>query len=59
MSHFLLLFKRRLWPTYASAHNNLGTLLNNSKDAQDEFLEALRYHPGHVNALFNLASLKV
>ncbi|CAG0886252.1 unnamed protein product [Cyprideis torosa] len=48
----------RLWPTYASAHNNLGTLLNDPLEAAEHFNQALQCQPGHVNALFNLANIK-
>ncbi|XP_065578857.1 protein O-mannosyl-transferase TMTC1-like isoform X2 [Artemia franciscana] len=48
----------RLWPSYASAHNNLGTLLIDFKAAKYHFESALRKHPKHTNALYNLASLE-
>ncbi|XP_050421177.1 protein O-mannosyl-transferase TMTC1-like [Adelges cooleyi] len=47
----------RLWPSYASAHNNLGTLMERSKDAEHHFLSAIRYSPGHVNAHYNLGQV--
>ncbi|XP_025423842.1 transmembrane and TPR repeat-containing protein 1-like [Sipha flava] len=47
----------RLWPSYASAHNNLGTLMERSKDAEHHFLAAIRYSPGHVNAHYNLGQV--
>lgn len=47
----------RLWPTYASAHNNLGTLVNNFEVAERHFLSAIMYASSHVNAHFNLAQL--
>lgn len=44
----------RLWPSYASAHNNLGTLLSEAEDAEQHFMAAIRISPGHVNAHYNL-----
>ncbi|CAG9861780.1 unnamed protein product, partial [Phyllotreta striolata] len=46
-----------LWPSYASAHNNIGTLLNNKTLAEQHFLAAVNYSPGHVNAHYNLGQL--
>ena len=90
----LLLYNFRLWPDYASALNNLGTVLlaqaeetemddesiviNNEynydgssrnkernvfrrqdsalvKEAENRFREAIRVHPEHVHAHYNLA----
>ncbi|XP_018575559.1 transmembrane and TPR repeat-containing protein 1-like, partial [Anoplophora glabripennis] len=47
----------KLWPTYASAHNNLGTLLSNEFEAEQHFLAAIRYSADHVNAHYNLGQL--
>ncbi|XP_045488096.1 protein O-mannosyl-transferase TMTC1-like [Pieris rapae] len=47
----------RLWPSYASAHNNLGTLEVWSGRAEQHFLLALRYNARHLNAHYNLARL--
>ncbi|XP_021924796.1 transmembrane and TPR repeat-containing protein 1-like isoform X2 [Zootermopsis nevadensis] len=47
----------RLWPTYASAHNNLGTLMTGTEEAESHFLEAIRYSPNHVNAHYNLGQV--
>ncbi|XP_047989532.1 protein O-mannosyl-transferase TMTC1-like [Leguminivora glycinivorella] len=47
----------RLWPTYASAHNNIGTLVNSVDNAEEHFLQAIKYNRGHVNAHYNLAKL--
>ncbi|KRT85332.1 Tetratricopeptide repeat-containing protein, partial [Oryctes borbonicus] len=44
----------KLWPTYASAHNNLGTLITNKEEAEKHFLLAIRYFAEHVNAHYNL-----
>lgn len=44
----------RLWPSYASAHNNLGTLLSEAEHAEQHFMAAIRISPGHVNAHYNL-----
>ncbi|XP_068628016.1 protein O-mannosyl-transferase TMTC1-like [Battus philenor] len=46
-----------LWPSYASAHNNLGTLVLASGRAEHHFLQALKYNRNHVNAHYNLAKL--
>ncbi|XP_066592261.1 protein O-mannosyl-transferase TMTC1-like isoform X1 [Prorops nasuta] len=45
-----------LWPTYASAHNNLGTLTAGDQ-AEHHFLAAINAQPGHVNAHYNLGQL--
>ncbi|KAF2368150.1 Tetratricopeptide-like helical domain [Trinorchestia longiramus] len=47
-----------LWPDHASAHNNLGTLLNDSTEAEKHFRAALLAHPHHAHASYNLAMLK-
>nr|CAH7716008.1 unnamed protein product [Callosobruchus chinensis] len=47
----------KLWPSYASAHNNLGTLLNYSHEAEHHFLEAIKHSSDHVNAHYNLGQL--
>ncbi|CAG9562866.1 unnamed protein product [Danaus chrysippus] len=47
----------KLWPSYASAHNNLGTLVLASGRAEHHFLQALKYNKDHVNAHYNLAKL--
>ncbi|KAK9710450.1 Protein O-mannosyl-transferase TMTC, DUF1736 [Popillia japonica] len=47
----------KLWPTYASAHNNLGTLITNKDEAEKHFLLAIRYSAEHVNAHYNLGRL--
>ncbi|KAJ3664558.1 hypothetical protein Zmor_000116 [Zophobas morio] len=47
----------KLWPTYASAHNNLGTLLSDEQEAEQHFLAAIRYSADHVNAHYNLGQL--
>ncbi|KAJ0179098.1 hypothetical protein K1T71_004810 [Dendrolimus kikuchii] len=47
----------KLWPSYASAHNNLGTLVLASGKAEHYFLQALKYNRDHVNAHYNLAKL--
>lgn len=46
----------RLWPGYASAHNNLGTLTIDDQ-AEYHFLAAITAQPGHVNAHYNLGRL--
>ncbi|CAK1551505.1 unnamed protein product [Leptosia nina] len=47
----------KLWPSYASAHNNLGTLVVASGRAEHHFQQALKYNRDHVNAHYNLAKL--
>jgi hypothetical protein len=47
----------RLWPGYASAHNNLGTLMSAPDQAEGHFLEAIRHSPNHVNAHYNLGQV--
>ncbi|CAG9767800.1 unnamed protein product [Ceutorhynchus assimilis] len=54
-SHYYMALK--LWPTYASAHNNLGTILENNYEAEKHFLAAIKYASNHVNAHFNLGQL--
>lgn len=59
INHFVnkrCLFDYRLWPTYASAHNNLGTL-SVGDQAEQHFLAAIHAQPGHVNAHYNLGQL--
>ncbi|XP_034825291.2 protein O-mannosyl-transferase TMTC1-like [Maniola hyperantus] len=46
----------RLWPTYASAHNNIGTLAS-AENAEHHFLQAIKYNRHHVNAHYNLGKL--
>ncbi|XP_058830997.1 protein O-mannosyl-transferase TMTC1-like [Topomyia yanbarensis] len=47
----------RLWPTYASAHNNIGTLMGEFETAEHHFLEAIKYSSEHINAHYNLGQL--
>ncbi|XP_065221750.1 protein O-mannosyl-transferase TMTC1-like [Planococcus citri] len=47
----------RLWPTYASAYNNLGTLMKSPIQAESHFLSAIKYSPNHVNAHYNLGQV--
>ncbi|KAH1011700.1 hypothetical protein HUJ04_001017 [Dendroctonus ponderosae] len=54
-SHYYTALK--LWPTYASAHNNLGTILKNNYEAEQHFLAAIKFASNHVNAHFNLGQL--
>lgn len=51
---FIIFF--RLWPSYASAHNNLGTLTAGDQ-AERHFLAAIHAQPSHVNAHYNLGQL--
>ncbi|XP_069167429.1 protein O-mannosyl-transferase TMTC1-like [Procambarus clarkii] len=48
----------RLWPGHSSAHNNLGTLLNDTTEAENHFRMALKAHPHHAHAYYNLANLR-
>uniref|UniRef100_T1J4S4 dolichyl-phosphate-mannose--protein mannosyltransferase n=1 Tax=Strigamia maritima TaxID=126957 RepID=T1J4S4_STRMM len=47
----------RLWPDHASAHNNLGTLLEDPTEAKMHFMEAIRINPLHPRAHFNMGNL--
>ncbi|CAG5019427.1 unnamed protein product [Parnassius apollo] len=47
----------RLWPTYSSAHNNIGTLLSGSENAEYHFLQAIKFNKHHANAHYNLGKL--
>lgn len=47
----------RLWPSYASAHNNLGTLVNDTELSEKHFLSAIMYASAHINAHYNLGQL--
>ncbi|KOB77947.1 Uncharacterized protein OBRU01_01878 [Operophtera brumata] len=47
----------RLWPSYASAHNNMGTLISRLENAEYHFLQALKFNKYHVNAHYNLGKL--
>ncbi|XP_037870947.1 protein O-mannosyl-transferase TMTC1 [Bombyx mori] len=47
----------RLWPTYASAHNNIGTLVSGLENAEQHFLQAIKFNKYHVNAHYNLGKL--
>ncbi|KAJ0179126.1 hypothetical protein K1T71_004838 [Dendrolimus kikuchii] len=47
----------RLWPSYASAHNNIGTLATGIENAEYHFLQAIKYNKYHVNAHYNLGKL--
>ncbi|KAJ2950806.1 hypothetical protein O0L34_g9072 [Tuta absoluta] len=46
-----------LWPTYASAHNNVGTLVSGAENAEHHFLQAIKFNKYHVNAHYNLGKL--
>lgn len=48
----------KLWPNYPSALNNLGTIIENDIEAQEQhFLAAIRFSDQHLNAHFNLGQL--
>jgi protein O-mannosyl-transferase len=47
-----------LWPNYPSALNNLGTIIEDDVDTQEQhFLAAISYSDQHLNAHFNLGQL--
>lgn len=43
-----------MWPSYASAYNNLGALSEDPLVAEDSFLRAIHANPQHNGAHFNL-----
>nr|XP_006817999.1 PREDICTED: transmembrane and TPR repeat-containing protein 1-like [Saccoglossus kowalevskii] len=45
-----------LYPSHASAHNNLGTMLKDDKECEFHFTQAIAINPMHVRAHFNLAN---
>ncbi|CRL08148.1 CLUMA_CG020877, isoform A, partial [Clunio marinus] len=48
----------QLWPSYASAWNNLGTLIDDDIGTQEQhFLSAIKFSHQHINAHFNLGQL--
>ncbi|KAH3738543.1 protein O-mannosyl-transferase TMTC1-like [Dreissena polymorpha] len=47
----------RLDPAYASAHNNIGTLLSDKHEAEIHFREALRLQPNHHGANINFGNM--
>lgn len=53
----IFIYFYRLWPSYASAHNNLGTLMKGSEQAEMHFRAAIRFSADHVNAHYNLGQL--
>jgi protein O-mannosyl-transferase len=47
-----------LWPNYPSALNNLGTIIEDDIDMQEQhFLAAISFSDQHLNAHFNLGQL--
>ncbi|CAG7718642.1 unnamed protein product [Allacma fusca] len=56
ISHYRIALQ--LWPHHASAHNNLGTLLNDTAAAESHFQKALKINPIHARAYFNLSLLR-
>ena len=54
---FLVLFFNRLDPFYASAHNNIGIILENRTEAEIHFRETLKIAPSHLGAHVNLGNL--
>ncbi|KAG5672760.1 hypothetical protein PVAND_002857 [Polypedilum vanderplanki] len=47
----------KLWPHYASAWNNLGTLIEDFDAQESHFLTAIYFSNEHINAHFNLGQL--
>jgi protein O-mannosyl-transferase len=47
----------KLWPHYASAWNNLGTLIEDCDAQESHFLTAIYFSSEHINAHFNLGQL--
>jgi len=47
----------KLWPSYASAWNNLGTLIDDFDAQESHFLTAIYFSNEHINAHFNLGQL--
>ncbi len=47
----------QLWPNYASAYNNLGTLIGDLDEAEKHFLAAIDISSEHINAHYNLGQI--
>lgn len=47
----------QLWPNYASAYNNLGTLIGDLEVAEKHFLQAIDISSHHINAHYNLGQI--
>ncbi|CAG4987839.1 unnamed protein product [Parnassius apollo] len=47
----------RLWPTYSSAHNNIGTIVSEIENAEYHFLQAIKFNKHNANAHYNLGKL--
>ena len=52
-----LFFFNRVDPFYASAHNNIGIILENRTEAEVHFREKLKIAPSHLGAHVNLGNL--
>ena len=46
----------RLWPGYASAFNNLGTVTEDKAKAELCYKKAIELNSNHAGALFNLGN---
>ena len=58
MSGLMCLFYfNRVDPFYASAHNNIGIILENRTEAEVHFSETLKIVPSHLGAHVNLGNL--
>ena len=58
MSRLMCLFYfNRVDPFYASAHNNIGIILENRTEAEVHFRETLKIAPSHLGAHVNLGNL--
>ncbi len=53
--YFVIQFSLSLCKEHASAHNNLGTLLDGSEAAY-HFQQAIKYNPQHYRAYYNLGN---
>ena len=58
MSRLMCLFYfNRVDPFYASAHNNIGIILENWTEAEVHFRETLKIAPSYLGAHVNLGNL--
>lgn len=55
--HTCATYNFRLCPTHASAHNNLGTVLTSTAEAEKHFRKAININLHHAGAHYNLAML--
>ena len=55
----LTIFLHRLWPSYASAYNNLGTIMSHPSHAEYFYRQAIQLNTNHAGAFFNLGALQM